>query len=251
MTPSGQISGTRRVEHVMGMPIIVDLCDDKDDNDALLDELFEWFRHVDTTFSTYKSDSAISLIRRGALDSDDASAEVRDVLARCRQLGSETDGYFDPWRCSPDGLDPSGFVKGWAVDEAAAILTRAGRRAFAINAAGDMRLHGRTWRVGIQHPLERNAVAKVVEAEDLAIATSGAYERGTHVRDPHTGDAPSGVLSVTICGPELAIADAYATAAFAMGVPRAIHWTARLRGYDALTITADGRVLATPGFPAC
>ena len=136
-------------------------------------------------------------------------------------------GTSTPGDARRTGSILSGFVKGWAVDEAAAILTRAGRRAFAINAAGDMRLHGRTWRVGIQHPLERNAVAKVVEAEDLAIATSGAYERGTHVRDPHTGDAPSGVLSVTICGPELATADAYATAAFAMGVPRAIHWTAR------------------------
>jgi len=57
----------------------------------------------------------------------------------------------------------------------------------------------------------------VVEAIDLAIATSGAYARGDHVRNPHTGRPPAGVLSVTIVGPELATADAYATAAFAMG----------------------------------
>ena len=245
-----ELPGTRRIEQVMGMPIMVDLRGEESDDDALLDEIFEWFRRVDAKFSTYRDDSEVSLIRRGELEADDASAEVREVLARCEQLSAETDGYFDAWACSPDGLDPSGLVKGWSVDGAVAILARAGRRIYAINAAGDVRVGGRTWRVGIQHPFEHNAVAKVVEADDLAIATSGAYERGNHVRDPHTGCWPSGILSVTICGPELATADAYATAAFAMGRQRAIHWTARLRGYDALTILADGHVLATPGFPA-
>src|SRR5581483_8154081 len=100
----------------------------------------------------------------------------------------------------------------------------------------------------IEHPLERHQVAKVIEATDLAVATSADYARGEHVVDPHTGRPPSGVLSVTITGPELANADAYATAAFAMG-PRAADWTARLpqRGYEALTILADRRVLSTPG----
>jgi thiamine biosynthesis lipoprotein len=57
------------------------------------------------------------------------------------------------------------------------------------------------------------------------------------------------VLSVTITGPDLATADAYATAAFAMGA-RAPEWTASLpSGYEAMTILADDRVLSTPGFP--
>ena len=72
------------------------------------------------------------------------------------------------------------------------------------------------WRVGIQHPLERYRIAAVVEARDLAFATSGTYERGEHVIDPHTRRTPGGVLSVTITGPDLATADAYATSAFAM-----------------------------------
>jgi len=61
--------------------------------------------------------------------------------------------------------------------------------------------------------------------------------------------APEGVLSVTITGPVLATADAYATAAFAMGA-QGPNWTARLRGYEAMTILADETVLSTPGFPA-
>ena len=118
-----------------------------------------------------------------------------------------------------------------------------------------MRVRGRAvpelaWRVGIQHPLDAQQVAAVIEtAAELAIATSGAYARGEHVWDPHTGRPPSGILSVTIVGRELATADAYATAAFAMGPDVAPHWTALLEGYEAMTILADGTVFKTGGFP--
>jgi thiamine biosynthesis lipoprotein len=129
------------------------------------------------------------------------------------------------------------------------MLDDRGLENYAISAGGDMVLRGGSWRVGIQHPLQHHQVAAVVEASDLAIATSGEYARGQHVFDPHTGRPPAGVLSVTIVGPDLATADAFATAAFAMG-ERGPHWTARLRGYDAMTILSDERVLSTPGFPA-
>jgi thiamine biosynthesis lipoprotein len=70
------------------------------------------------------------------------------------------------------------------------------------------------------------------------------------VLDPHTGTAPAGILSVTITGPDLGTADAYATAAFAMGKD-ALHWVARLRnGYEGMLILAEGRVLSTPAFPS-
>jgi thiamine biosynthesis lipoprotein len=225
-----------RVEHVMGMPIVVEVRDGE-----VGDAVFDWFRHVDETFSPYKDGSEVSRIRRGELALDDASDEVREVYARCDELRDETSGFFDI--DAVDG-DPSGYVKGWAVDRAAELL--AGE--FAINAGGDIRTRGR-WRIGIQHPSERGAVAQVLEGDDLAVATSGAYERGEHVRDPHSGYTPAGILSVTITGPDLATADAYATAAFAMGGHRAPNWTARLAGYEAMTILADGRVLLTPGFP--
>ena len=230
-----------RVEHLMGMPIVVEVR-----GGDVPDDVFDWFRHVDETFSTYKDASEVSRVRRGELALEHASDEVRRVYARCAELREETSGFFD---VDAIGLDPSGYVKGWAVDEAAAILDRAGAEEYAINAGGDIRTRGR-WRIGIRHPLEPRAVASVVEGNDLAVATSAAYERGEHIRDPHSGDAPAGILSVTVTGSELGTADAYATAAFAMGGHRAPNWTARLRGYEALTILADGRVLATPRFPS-
>jgi thiamine biosynthesis lipoprotein len=230
-----------RVEHVMGMPVVVEVRDGD-----VPDAVFDWFHWVDATFSTYRDDSEISRLSRGELAVEDAHSDVRWILRRCDELRVETNGYFDAY--AGGRLDPSGLVKGWSVDRAAQLLDEAGLLEYAIDAGGDVRVRGGGWRIGIQHPTEPQAIAAVVEADDLAIATSGEYNRGRHVLDPHTGRAPDGVLSVTVTGPDLATADAYATAAFAMGGSVAPHWTARLHGYGALTILSDGRVLSTPRF---
>jgi FAD:protein FMN transferase len=221
------------VEHIMGMPIGIDAAVDPG-------PAFDWLRDVDATFSTYREDSEISRLDRGELTLAECRPEVDEVLTRCVALERETGGYFS---VRPAGrLDPSGLVKGWAVDRAAERL--AGR--FCINAGGDVLARGGPWRIGIRHP-EDLGLAAVLAVEDLAVATSGAYERGAHITDPHTRRPPEGLLSVTIVGPELATADAYATAAFAMGADGP-EWTATLEGYDAMCITADRRVLSTPGF---
>ena len=233
------------VAQIMGMPIVIDVRDERP-HDEEVERAFDWLRHVDATFSTYKEDSEIRRLERGELALDDAGEDVRHVLDRCETLRDETGGYFDVHRSGR--LDPSGLVKGWSVDRAADILRDAGLEHFAVSAGGDMRLVGSGWRVGIQHPRERGSLAAVLELGDLAVATSGAYARGAHVVDPHTGAAPPDVLSVTVVGPDLATADAYATAAFAMGA-RGPSWTARLQGYEAMTIMVDEAVLTTGGFP--
>ena len=246
------LPGARRVEHIMGMPILVDVREDVDED--VLERVFDWLRFVDATFSTYKEESEISRLNRGELTLEQAHPDLCDVLERCERVRQETNGYFDVRAASPEAIDPSGLVKGWSVDRAAAILDEAGVRNYAINAGGDMRLRGRAvperwWRVGIQHPHERHRLAAVVAASDLAIATSGASARGDHVLDPHTRRPPSGVLSVTVVGRDLATADAYATAAYAMGGAAGPAWTARLCGYEAMSILADETVLTTAGFP--
>ncbi len=100
----------------MGMPVVVEARDGD-----VPDEVFDWLHRVDETFSTYKDGSEISRLRRGELDETDASDDVRWVLRRCRELRDETAGYFD---IDAVGLDPSGYVKGWAVERAAAILDK-------------------------------------------------------------------------------------------------------------------------------
>jgi thiamine biosynthesis lipoprotein len=235
------------VRHIMGMPIGIDLADP---GDVDLEPAFAWLRFVDATFSTYRDDSDISRLGRGEVTIAECRPEVDEVLTRCLALERATGGFFS---ARPAGrLDPSGFVKGWAIDGAAARLAAAGATRFCLNAGGDVVARGRPapdrlWRVGVRHPEALDQLAAVLAVEDLAVATSGEYERGTHILDPHTGAPPSGLLSVTIVGPDLATADAYATAAFAMGAAGPA-WTATLAGYDAMCITSDRRVLTTPGF---
>jgi len=188
--------GVRRVEFVMGMPILVDVRDDPADETAI-DALFDWLRLVDATFSTYKEDSEISRLNRGELALADAGRDVRDVLARCDELREETGGYFDA-RFADGIVDPSGLVKGWSVDRAAAILEQHGLHNYAINAGGDIRLRGGArpdpvWRVGIQHPGVREGVAAIVAGDDLAVATSGEYARGQHVLDRNGRGSSNGV----------------------------------------------------------
>ena len=226
----------------MGIPVGIEAVGVEPD---VLDRAFAHLRWVDATFSPFIASSEISRLDTGALALRDASVEVRAVLARCAALRRRTGGAFDVR--ATGRLDPSGFVKGWALDGAAAILAAAGARDFCLHAGGDVRVGGgRLWRVGIQHPRRRDRVAAVLGARDVGVATSGAYERGPHIVDPRSGRPPAGVLSVTIAAPDLGTADAYATAAFAMGLDGP-EWTATLRDCHALTILADGRVLSTPG----
>ena len=164
------------------------------------------------------------------------------MLDRCRMLADETDGYFSAWASGT--LDPSGYVKGWAIEKASAILTAAGSINHCINGGGDVQCAGsaapgQPWRVGIADPLRPGQLAGVFSGDAIAVATSGIAERGTHITDPHTASRSNKLLSVTLAGRCLATVDAYATAAFAMG-DRAAEWVGSLPGYQALIIGRDG-----------
>jgi thiamine biosynthesis lipoprotein len=240
------------VERVMGTAVTFDVRGGARPAEAI-DSAVAWLHLVDAEFSTYRPDSAISRIDRGELLGSAAGERVRWIIERCERLRSETGGFFDAY--ANGRFDPSALVKGWAVQRAADSLRAAGIERFCINAGGDVVTYGRpapgrVWRIGIRHPYDAHSVAAVLEADgELAVATSGLYERGDHIVDPRSGSAPHGVLSVTVVGPDLGTADAYATAAFAMGTDGPA-WTLGLEGYESMTILADHAVLTTPGFPA-
>jgi thiamine biosynthesis lipoprotein len=240
------------VEHVMGTVVTLDARGVSGAvAEAAFSRLTAWLHDVDRRFSTYRDDSEVNRIDRGELAASDASSDVRWVLERSATLREETGGAFD--ERAAGRLDPSALVKGWAVERGAEMLYAEGIEDFSLNAGGDLVVRGGAlpepvWRVGIQHPLERAAIAAAIGVTDAAVATSGAYERGGHILDPRNGGAPSDVLSVTVVGPDLGTADAYSTAAFALG-HNGPAWTLGLDGYEAMTILADDRVLCTPGFP--
>jgi thiamine biosynthesis lipoprotein len=226
-----------RVEQIMGTAISVDV-----PTGELADDTFAWFRAVDERFSTYKPDSEVN---QPGLSVETCSPDMRHVLEECARLWQVTGGYFDAY--ATGRFDPSGYVKGWSVQVASDRLVSAGSTNHCLNAGGDVCVRGR-WRIGIQHPWERHKVAWVVEAVDCAVATSGTYERGLHVVDPFTGQPASALVSVTVVGPDLALADAYATAAVAMG-RKALEWLASLDGYESAVITADGHAFTSPALP--
>jgi len=212
---------------------------------VLADETFAYLRGIDEQFSTYRPSSEVCSL------SGAPSPRLSLVLDRCSTLWTLTDGYFDAY--ATGRLDPSGFVKGWAVQVASDRLVEAGAVNHCLNAGGDLIVRGlragRPWRVGVRHPNAAEQVCCVVSGTDLAVATSGVYERGHHVIDPFTGTPARGLRSVTVTGPDLGDADAYATAAVAMGAA-GLEWLATLSGYESAVVTDDSRFLCSPGFPA-
>ena len=244
---------TVHVEPLMGTMISIDVRDTVDPavERGAVEAFLESLRDIDRRFSPWLADSEISRISDGTLAEADASPDVHWVLAVCDDLAVATGGAFDARRHRADGrLDPSALVKGWAIEEAARQLDSAGLSSYCINAGGDVLARGqpapdRRWRVGIRHPASRAGVAAVVEVSDRAVATSGLYERGDHITDPRTGAAPDSLRSVSVIGPSLAMADAYATAAFVLG-PKGLAWVESHPGYGALAVTAADRLVWTP-----
>lgn len=247
--------GYHHVEEVMGTTVSIDVRDPVIDRPGC-GEVVRWLHHADATFSTYRADSPISRLGRGELTLAEAGAEVRDVLLQCEVIREETGGAFDVLAVpAPNGtlLDPSGLVKGWSLEQAAHILERHGLANFCINAGGDVALRGRPgpalpWRIGIRHSDEPERFASVLElAGPVAVATSATYERGAHIIDPRNGQAVTELASVTVVGPDLTLADAYATAVFVMGVG-GLRWLDSRSDYEGMAVTREDEIISTSGF---
>jgi thiamine biosynthesis lipoprotein len=193
--------------------------------DGAIEDVKVFVHRVDELFSTYKADSVVSRLRRDEISIEDAPAEVQEVWAACLDARELSEGAFDPWAVK-GGFDPSGYVKGWAADKCADILVAAGCQHVQVNAAGDLTLRGgllnesggvEPWRIGVVNPENTQEVLRVFEITDGAIATSGTYERGAHIVDPHSGLIAIGARSATVLGPDGGLTDALATALMVTG----------------------------------
>lgn len=204
---------------------------------------------ADATFSTWDPQSPVSRLRRGAAALAELPPEVAQVLQLCGVARQLSGGWFDPW-AMPGGVDPTGLVKGWAVDRALAVLQQAGLAAAMVNGGGDLAAFGspapgQRWRAGIRHPWCAGILAGIVEIE-AAVATSGPYERGVHFVEPATGRQVCRAASATVTGPSLAMADALATA-LAVGGDQALAIVEAAEGYAAYLIRPDGSETSTAG----
>src|SRR5437879_5077032 len=113
----------KHVEHCMGTVFTIDVRDPGDWSAATADVVM-WLHAVDLTFSTYRDDSDISRLRRGEITLQDADRLVTEVLDLCVLMQRETGGYFTA--LDSGALDPTGLVKGWAIERASEMLRRAG-----------------------------------------------------------------------------------------------------------------------------
>jgi thiamine biosynthesis lipoprotein len=198
---------------------------DKGSIDGAIEDVKSFVYEVDEVFSTYKSESVISKLRRGEIEIGSCSDDVIEVWNACGFASEISDGAFNPWAVA-GGFDPSGYVKGWAADRVAEILVNVGVEHVQVNAAGDLTLRGgfltkegviQPWKIGVVSPDIRQEVLRVFEIHDGAIATSGTYERGAHILDPNSGTIAIGAKSATVIGPDGGLSDALATALMVSG----------------------------------
>lgn len=250
----------RAVEQVMGLPVSVALrgrhAGDARARAAWAAVVAE-LREVDRVFSTYRADSVVSRIDAGETTPAQAPPEVREVLALGERARVESAGAFDVRRRDGSGrvrLDPSGVVKGWAVQRASRHLAALPATDFLLGGGGD--LVGRVvdpaapaWLVGVEDPRDPARLVARIPLRTGAVATSSQVHRGPHVVDARTGRPPVGLAAVTVVADDLTWADIDATAAFAMGVD-GLAWLRTRPGRSGLVVLEDGTARTYRSQPA-
>ena len=117
-----------------------------------------------------------------------------------------------------------------------------------LRTSGRMQAAGELWSIGILNPYNNQEVVEVVHLGDGAIATSGLYERGAHVRDPRTGEMRVSLDSATVVGPDAGLADALATGCLVEGLD-CIQWFSGLPGWSVYLIHDGRAAFYGPAFP--
>ncbi len=262
-----------RTEMIMGLPISIHLRERPGSNsevgagmdvietqtfsvgeaEAAVESAFDRLRRCDHIFSPYLADSNLNAVRNGSMGEKDAGSEFAEVMILSLDAKERTAGFFDVHFAGP--LDPSGLVKGWAAERAAALLAPLPVD-FYLNAGGDIACAttGSPWRIGVEHPADPQGLITVVALHGESMATSGTAHRGGHIIAPGDHRAAAGIRQVTVIGPSLTWADIWATALVAAGpgpvLDRAGELTGRCTadGYQFLTVLDDLQVFATQGF---
>lgn len=235
----------------MGMPITIEIADPFTSVKAI-EKAYDYFKYIDEKFSPFKATSEVSMLNRGEVTADNCSDEMKTILKLSQETKDLTDGYFDI--VTPDGkYNPSGLVKGWAIQNAGEILKSEGLKNFYVDAGGDIQAYGhnhedRPWRAGIRNPFDLKQIVRTLRLEDRGVATSGTYIRGKHIYNPLEPKNPvSEIVSLTVIGPNIYEADRFATAAFAMG-EKGIAFIECMPGLEGYMIDRNGIATMTRGF---
>lgn len=227
-------------ESVWTTVVTIQIEDDISDEiwQSIVYECVTYLHDVDWVFSPYRSDSYLNQVA-----DENTSLELQplaqpsnfklyssyiasgftknardafEIVERfCVAAQWQSNGAFNAWRNQI--YDPIGLVKGWAADFVLEILKAYGIKQAFVNAGGDIACisHDEPWRIAIGNPLDQMTAVGYLELEEGAICTSGTYEKGNHIQ---TRNSQNVFSSVTISGPNAALADAFATGAIADGL---------------------------------
>jgi thiamine biosynthesis lipoprotein len=156
-------------------------------------------------------------------------------------------------------IDLGGIAKGYAVDRCIAQLRALDIHSALVTAGGDSRVvgdrWGRPWTIGIRDPRARDGVVALIPLRNVAISTSGDYERyfvenGTryhHIIDPTTGESANDLRSATIIGPNATTTDALSTSVFVLGLERGMALVNDYAGIDAILVDHNGKLHYSEG----
>jgi thiamine biosynthesis lipoprotein len=231
---------------IMGTGVTLDI---PEAGKEVFEAVFNLLNDIDSRFSTYKPNSEVSRYARGEVSRWRLSRDLRAVIKGCQSSEAATSGAFSAYASGT--FDPSGYVKGWAIDKAARLIEKRGFNSYCLSIGGDIKAASngqKVWRIGIQDPARKSRIITRIGAKNLALATSGNYERGAHIINPKTRKPATGLLSVTVAGPSIITADVLATAAFVLGDFALNFIGGQAKGYEALIVDSSGRLHATPGF---
>ncbi|MFG6489238.1 FAD:protein FMN transferase [Roseateles sp. BYS78W] len=189
---------------------------------------------------------------RAGVGPNDAALEVARTLIGWRGLLLQPDTRSVRFARHGMRIDLGGFAKGHAVDNGIAILRRHGIAHAMVSAGGDSHVlgdrRGRPWTIGVRDPRREGEMVAVLPLEDVAISTSGDYERfferdgvrHHHLIDPRTGQSARGVRSVTILADDGLTSEALSKCVFVMGWERGLRFIESQPGVDAVVVDADG-----------
>ncbi len=210
---------------------------------------------------TYASVGCLYDYRRGIRPDDDALERARAAIGYRHLL---LDLRERTLRFAREGvrIDLGGFAKGLAVDNGVAILRQRGIRHAMVSAGGDSHVlgdrRGRPWTIGIRDPRREGEVVAVLPLEDVAISTSGDYERyferdgvrWHHIIDPRSGRSPDNVRSVTLLGADGLTTEALSKTVFVLGLEQGLRLVESQPGVDAVVVDAAGALHHSSGFLA-
>ena len=159
-------------------------------------------------------------------------------------------------------IDPGGVAKGYAADRAVDVMKKNGIKSGLVAIAGDIKAFGlkpdrKPWKIGIRNPRQKNKddeIMATVDLSDMAISTSGDYERYFivegrryhHILNPKTGYPAGGCRSVSVIAREGAVADPFSTGIFILGPEKGLKLLEEM-GIDGIIVDKDGKIHTTSG----